>query len=168
METIKDIIGWMLLISIIYIIYIKHKENVNKIDIKVQEYELNKNIFTDTEKFFYNVLKDITNKMDLTIMSKVRLADIVHTKNNDYKYFNKIKSKHIDFVLIDKDCNIKLLIELDDNSHLKPERQKRDIFVNNIFKDKNIKLLRIQAKYIYNETELEKKIKESLFDYSLS
>ena len=35
METIKDIIGWMLLISIIYIIYIKHKENVNKIDIKV-------------------------------------------------------------------------------------------------------------------------------------
>lgn len=138
------------------------KFETKKIDEEIQQYKLNNNIFTDTERFFYKVLREITKKLDLDILTKVRLADIVYTNNNNYKYFNKIKAKHIDFVLIDKDGNIKLLIELDDKSHLEPERQKRDLFINNIFKDKKIKLLRIQAKYIYNETELEEKIKESL------
>ena len=107
-------------------------------------------------------MKEITKKFELDILTKVRLADIIHTYDNNYKYFNKIKAKHIDFVLIDKNGNIKLLIELDDNSHLNPQRQKRDIFLNNIFKDTDITLLRVPAKYIYNEIELENKIKESL------
>ena len=47
----------------------------------------------------------------------------METKPNlDYKtktiYFNKISSKSMDFVLVDKsDCRIKLCIELDDSSH---------------------------------------------------
>ncbi len=178
-EIIETIIGWILLISLVYYIYIKYKKrkqnkiqqlqnyynNINKEIGKNnlnKHYELNTNIFTDTERFFYKVLKEITKKFELDILTKVRLADIIHTYDNNYKYFNKIKAKHIDFVLIDKNGNIKLLIELDDNSHLNPQRQKRDIFLNNIFKDTDITLLRVPAKYIYNEIELENKIKESL------
>ena len=80
-------------------------------------------------------------------MTKVRLADIISTYENNYKYFNKIKAKHIDFVLIDNNGNIKLLIELDDKSHKEHERQKRDIFLNNTFEKLNIKLLRIPIIY---------------------
>lgn len=134
----------------------KQEKNINS------PYKLNQNIFTDSERFFYKILKEITYNMDLIIMTKVRLADIIYTNEYDYTYFNKIKAKHIDFVLIDNNGKIKLLIELDDKSHENQERKERDKFLNKIFENLNINLLRIPAKYIYNKEELEKKIKESL------
>lgn len=125
-------------------------------------YKLYQNIFTDSERFFYKILKEITYNMDIIIMTKVRLADIIYTNEYNYTYFNKIKSKHIDFVLIDNNGKIKLLIELDDKSHENYERKERDKFLNEIFANLNINLLRIPAKYIYNIEELKAKIKESL------
>ena len=177
LTILETILGWIIIIFIIIVIVIKrkkkYKEQLRNLELqkyykekskknKELPYKLNKNIFTETERFFYKVLKDITNKMELIIMTKVRLADIITTYNNNYKYFNKIKAKHIDFVLIDKDGNIKLLIELDDESHKEYKRQKRDEFLNNIFEQLDIKLLRIQAKYSYNIQKLEEQIKESL------
>ena len=140
----------------------KEKYYKNKTNKEKNPYKLNDNIFTPAEKNFYNILKEITKKINLTIMTKVRLADIISTYENNYKYFNKIKAKHIDFVLIDNKGNIKLLIEIDDKSHKEHERQKRDIFLNNTFEKLNIKLLRIHVRYSYNIQELEKEIKESL------
>lgn len=164
------------ILIILFIYYMNNKSNKNlkeitqnqkeKTTIKKQKellpYKLNQNIFTDSERFFYKILKEITYNMDLIIMTKVRLADIIYTNKYDYTYFNKIKAKHIDFVLIDSNGKIKLLIELDDRSHENYERKERDNFLNEIFKNLNINLLRIPAKYIYNQKELENKIKESL------
>lgn len=154
----------LIIIIIVIIIFESQKktEKEQKENTKIQLYKLNSNIFTDVERFFYKVLRDITNKMDLIIMTKVRLADIIHVCDNNYTYFNKIKAKHIDFVLIDSNGKIKLLIELDDKSHNNYDRQERDKFLNDIFKNLNINLLRIPAKYSYNIEELENKIKESL------
>lgn len=140
----------------------KHIENTSYKNEKNSYYKINNNIFTNTEKFFYKVLKDITEKMNLIIFTKVRLADIIYSPKFNYKDFNKIKAKHIDFVLTDKEGNIKLLIELDDKSHEKEKRKERDKFLNEIFKNQKVKLLRIPAKYSYNIIELENKIKESL------
>ncbi len=153
---------------------IEHSQNnkidpnlLNKIEDLCQKekhsnYQINNNIFTDTEKFFYKVLKEITIKMDLTIFTKVRLADIIYSPKFNYKDFNRIKAKHIDFVLTDKDGNIKALIELDDKSHEQEKRKERDEFLNNIFQNQKIKLLRIPVKYSYNTLELKQKIEESL------
>lgn len=156
------IITMLLILIIMIIIVCNRKKEEIIMNTDIIPYKLNKNLFTDIERFFYKVLRDITNKMDLIIMTKVRLADIIYTKDTNYTYFNKIKAKHIDFVLIDNDGNIKLLIELDDKSHNEPNRKQRDEFLNKIFENLNIKLLRIPAKYSYNTKELEKKIKESL------
>lgn len=157
----------IIIIVIIFIVLKKQNQQIQPNNTKTTNnnlklYKLNNNIFTQIERFFYKVLRDITDKMDLIIMTKVRLADIIHVCNNDYAYFNKIKSKHIDFVLIDNNGNIKLLIELDDKSHNNCKRQERDKFLNDIFNNLNINLLRIEAKYSYNIQELENKIKESL------
>ena len=147
---------------------IEHSQNnkidpnlLNKIEDLCQKekhsnYQINNNIFTD------KVLKEITIKMDLTIFTKVRLADIIYSPKFNYKDFNRIKAKHIDFVLTDKDGNIKALIELDDKSHEQEKRKERDEFLNNIFQNQKIKLLRIPVKYSYNTLELKQKIEESL------
>ena len=123
-------------------------------------YEKKTYLLTQNELKFYKLLKSITDKNNLNIFSQVALYEIIKSKN--IKYFNKIKSKTIDFVITDVNCKIKLCIELDDPTHIKENRQKRDKFVDNLFKELNIKLIRIPVQSYYKLNELENKIKESL------
>lgn len=109
---------------------------------------------------FYRILKQITDKLGYTLFCQVSLYEIV--KNKNFKDFNKIKSKSIDFVITQENCKILLCIELDDNSHQKNKRIERDNFINKLFEDLEIKLLRIPVQNFYNMEELENKIKESL------
>lgn len=123
-------------------------------------YEKKTYLLTQNELKFYKLLKNITEKNNLNVFSQVALYEIIKSKN--IKYFNKIKSKTIDFVITDVNCKIKLCIELDDPTHIKENRQKRDKFVDNLFKELNIKLIRIPVQSYYKLNELENKIKESL------
>lgn len=123
-------------------------------------YEKKTYLLTHNELKFYKLLKSITDKNNLNLFSQVALYEIIKSKN--IKYFNKIKSKTIDFVITDVNCKIKLCIELDDPTHIKENRQKRDKFVDNLFKELNIKLIRIPVQSYYKLNELENKIKESL------
>lgn len=113
-------------------------------------------LLTQNELKFYKLLKNITEKNNLNVFSQVALYEIIKYKN--IKDFNKIKSKTIDFVITDSNCKIKLCIELDDPTHIKENRQKRDEFINKLFKDLDIKLLRIPTQNYYNIKELEKYI----------
>ena len=83
---------------------------------------------------------------NLTIISKIRLADLIESNNKfNYSDFNKIRSKHIDFALCDKHTLMPLLlIELDDNSHNQYERRQRDDFVNQSLVQSGYKILRIR------------------------
>lgn len=119
-------------------------------------YEKKTYLLTQNELKFYKLLKSITDKNNLNLFSQVALYEIIKSKN--IKYFNKIKSKTIDFVITDVNCKIKLCIELDDPTHIKENRQKRDEFINKLFKDLDIKLLRIPTQNYYNIKELEKYI----------
>lgn len=123
-------------------------------------YERKNYLLTQNELKFYKLLKNITDKYNLNLFSQVALYEIVKSKN--IKDFNKIKSKTIDFVITDINCKIKLCIELDDPTHIKENRQKRDEFINSLFKELNIILIRIPVQGYYNLSELENKIKESL------
>ena len=103
-------------------------------------YEKKTYLLTQNELKFYKLLKNITDKNNLNLFCQVALYEIIKSKN--IKDFNKIKSKTIDFVITDVNCKIKLCIELDDPTHIKENRQKRDEFVDNLFKELNIKLIR--------------------------
>ena len=88
----------------------------------------------------------------------------------DYKtktiYFNKIAAKSIDFVLVDKNnCRIKLCIELDDITHKKEKRIERDKFINQLFKELEINLLRYPVYQIYYKDTLKRKIQENMKEH---
>lgn len=125
-----------------------------------EKYEKVDYLLTRNELKFYRILKQVTNKLGYSLFCQVALYEIL--KSKDYKDFNKIKSKSIDFVITQENCKILLCIELDDASHEKTKRIERDNFVNKLFKDLDIKLLRIPVQNFYNMEELENKIKESL------
>lgn len=97
---------------------------------------------------------------DVYINCKVRLADLVDTINSrDMASFNRICSKHIDFILIDpKTSKIVCAVELDDKSHNSRAAMKRDSFKDAVLQQCAIPLIRIRAAKDYH-TVLEQTIK---------
>lgn len=135
-------------------------KNDNNNNYNNDSYERKEYLMTKNELKFYKQLKKITDKLELTIFAQVSLYQVIRNKN--FKDFNKIKSKSIDFVITENNGKIKMCIELDDKSHNKNNRIERDNFINEIFNQANIKLLRIPVQDFYNLENLELKIKESL------
>lgn len=115
-----------------------------------------KYLLTKNEYYFYNKLKTVTEPLNLQILAKIRLADLIEI-NDDIKgkewwaLFGKIKSKHIDFAISDN-MRIVALIELDDYSHQRSDRQKRDEFVNNALSTAGYNVIRT-----YGDTNVIKK-----------
>lgn len=137
-------------------------------------YKPKRYLITLNELKFYNILLEIAKELDLILFSQVSLYNILETRNNlDYrtkvKYFNKISSKTIDFVLVDKtNCRIKLCIELDDSTHNNPKRVERDLFINKLFQDLEIDLLRYPVYNVYYKETLKKRIVDSIKEHYYS
>jgi len=115
--------------------------------------------FTISERKFFDILQSVINNKYI-IFSKVRIVDLLDVpkglENPDfYKRFNKIKSKHVDFVICDKEKLAPLLvIELDDSTHSKPNRIKRDEFVDQSFQSAGLPILHVRNSVSYNRDEL--------------
>lgn len=139
---------------------IKTDDEVNENDNYNEKYAKKEYLLTQTELKFYKLLKQITDELNLVICPQVTLYEIVNIK--DYKGFSKIQSKSIDFVIAEPNLKIKLCIELDDYTHKRSKRIKRDEFINKLFNDLGIKLIRIPVQNYYNLEELKQKIQESL------
>lgn len=93
------------------------------------------NIFTRREYMAYFTLKEITDEKGLVICPKVRLLDIVKPIPGTKKYStlrNKVMSKHVDFVICKANMEIYAIVELDDSTHLRPDRIQRDNFVDSV------------------------------------
>ena len=135
--------------------------NKNKITESINNYLILTSPMTKTELIFCKELKKITNKYNLLIIPQIQLQKIFKVYNKkDISSFNKIKAKSIDFAIVDNNYNYKMFIELDDYTHNKSNRIKRDIFINELFKKYNYKLIRIKVQNNYNLEQLENIIKE--------
>ncbi|WP_291366582.1 DUF2726 domain-containing protein [Acetobacter sp. UBA5411] len=81
------------------------------------------------------------------VCPQVRLADLVQVSAPDRKtYFQaatQVQRKSIDFVVVSEETGeAAFAIELDDKTHDRPDRRRRDICVNAVFKQIGIPLLR--------------------------
>lgn len=107
-----------------------------------------KNILTKNEWHEYKKLRVIAEEKGLQICPKVRLLDIIEPRKGEKDYkslLNKVQSKHIDFLICDKDLHILAVLELDDNSHEQKSRQKRDEFVDLILTSVGYKVIRTHS-----------------------
>lgn len=154
----------LIIINILLNLKINNKNNeeinINENKNYAEIYSKKEYLLTPTELKFYKLLKSITDKLDYSLFIQIPLYELVNYK--EYKDFNRIKSKSIDFVITEKNCKTKICIELDDKTHYNKKRVVRDKFVNKLFEDIGIKLIRIPVQNFYNLEELENKIKESL------
>jgi hypothetical protein len=69
---------------------------------------------------------------------------VTATGKDYYHYFNKINKKSVDFVLADKNTLETIqVIELDDWTHKRTDRKKRDEFVERLLENSGIKIYRV-------------------------
>lgn len=121
--------------------------------------------FTVAERNFYQVLSQIAERHNELLFAKVRLEDLLWLPKyaeNRFGLRNRIKSRHIDFVLCDKQ-NIRplLAIELDDSSHQTGERIERDSNIDRILHDAGLPILHVRVQPTYEMSILENQIRES-------
>jgi hypothetical protein len=128
-------------------------------------YQSRTNLLSAAELHFLRSLEAAVPS-SIHIAWKVRLADIidVHTSASAKmrtQRFNKIRSKHIDFVLCDRATSaIQCAIELNDRSHARPERQQRDGFVRDSLKGAGIPLIEIPCSRAYDANRLREQLQD--------
>jgi len=123
-------------------------------------YGLRDDFVSPAELSFYKVLQQVIGGRAV-ICPKVSLKEIFFVKKSDKKqsYFNKIASKHIDYLICSPDTLKPLAgIELDDSSHKRADRIKRDHFVEEVFKVAGLPLIRFQNQRSYSLTEVADKL----------
>jgi hypothetical protein len=123
-------------------------------------------LVTPAEQRFYEALDDAVAGR-LMILSKVRVADLLsvtsESRSARYRIFRSIASKHVDFVLVKaKDLRPLAAIELDDSTHRRPDRRKRDELLDDLFAKAKLPLLRFKTASSYNPRSIEAQLEGAL------
>lgn len=111
-------------------------------------------LFSPAERSFLGVLEHAVGA-EYRIYAKARLGDVIQPKKGLTKSafataLNKVNRKHVDFVICRKnDCEVLGVIELDDRSHQREDRRKRDQFVDMALEAAGIPILHFSAKMSY-------------------
>jgi len=153
---IGSIIGVVALVSVVVIL--KFVLTILKQKPSTFPYESAGILLSPAERSFFGVLEQALGNT-YRIFCKVRLADVLSVKKGAANWqtaFNRIQSKHLDFVICNPaDFSILLAIELDDQSHEKPSRQERDDFVDKALETAGVRLVRFTAKRSYSIQEIQ-------------
>ena len=94
-------------------------------------------LFSAHEKQAYRQLRQLTDRLGLLLFVKVRLVDLVEPREGQLRYqtyLYQVLSKHVDFVVCTADLNARLVLELDDFTHDRPDWQARDHFVDTVLR----------------------------------
>lgn len=158
-QVINQLVHGFLIVSVIVLIFLA----VGIYMVSKKRYVKN-SLLTPNELRFYKVLTKAVGG-DYEVTCQVRLANLIKISNNFFSWndFFKIGAKCVDFVLFDrKTGNTLLVIELDDSSHRRLDRIKRDRFVNQVLEEAGVPLLRITASGWYEEKDIKERIQMSL------
>lgn len=124
-------------------------------------FESKRYIITYTELKYYKDLMEIARTLDLILLTKVSIYDLIQIKDTLYKKIAYRQCGHetIDFIFADKDtCRMRVCIQLKDPYNSK-KREKIDSFINDLFGELNIKLIRIPINKDFNKQYLENQIR---------
>lgn len=138
------------------------KEKRRLFKVKYTNYfEPKRYIITYTELKYYKDFLDMAKRLDLILLTKVSIYNLIKIKDTLYKRiaFKQCGHETIDFILADKEtCRMRVCIQLDD-PYNKKERLKIDNFINELFDELNIKLIRIKIDEDFNKEYLENQIR---------
>lgn len=120
-------------------------------------YERKDFLMTRSEHDFMQVLQTLFGDR-YEVFPQIHLDKFLNHKLNGQDFraaHSVIQRKSVDFLICGKGyCRPLVAIELDDNSHMRPERVERDKLVDQICQDAGMPLVRIKWQSTYNAQEV--------------
>ncbi|MBI2438033.1 MAG: DUF2726 domain-containing protein [Lentisphaerae bacterium] len=116
-------------------------------------------LFTPAERSFLGVLEPALGDQ-FRVFGKLRLADVIKVKagisgSARQQAFNRIQSKHLDFVVCDpSDLSVQFVVELDDSSHQQSRRQTRDEFLDKALAAAGVPVFHFSVKRTYSAQDI--------------
>jgi very-short-patch-repair endonuclease len=126
-------------------------------------YESYDSLLSPAERSFFGVLQQALGR-EFTPLAKVRLADLLRVQRGVSAQrraaaFNRVSSKHADFVVCLSDTfRVVGVVELDDKSHRRDARQRRDQFLDAALAAAGIPVLHITAQRSYSITDVRSRL----------
>ena len=121
-------------------------------------YAVTDRFLSPAELSFYQVLRSLLSP-EVVICPKVRLADVLFTRrpHENRAAMNRLQQKHLDFLICDAaTMTPRIVIELDDASHQRADRQERDAFVDAAMRAAGLPIVHIKAARSYVPAELQR------------
>lgn len=161
--------GWLVLLVVVLVVLAVLATKLKSQGHKPEGFPYNKNqvLFSPAERSFLGVLEQALGG-EYRVFGKVRVADIVSVNSMSdrsawQRAFNRISSKHFDFVLCSKgDLAVVAVIELDDKSHQQRKRQERDAFLVGLCQAISLPLVQVPAQRAYSVPELRAQVLSAL------
>ncbi|MDR5875517.1 DUF2726 domain-containing protein [Vreelandella gomseomensis] len=125
-------------------------------------YKRNEFLMTQTERHVYKILEKGYGD-EYYIFAQVRVVDVIQPNMNKYytwtgeykALFRQLSQWHFDYVMCDKsDFSIFCALELDDASHERADRVRRDRILNAVCKDAGLDLKRIKLNHENKRVEV--------------
>lgn len=141
-------------------LFILSRLNITKVDTSddYKHFVKRNYLMTIPERKFYDILTSVVEGR-YHVVPQVVLSNVVSVnryERNKLKYRNKINRYILDFVLYDKETFTPyMVIELDDTSHLLPERESRDGKVNAILEGVGVRVVHVKTAREYDVKNLE-------------
>jgi hypothetical protein len=119
-------------------------------------------LLTAAERSFFGAL-DAAIGAEYRVFPKVRVADVIgveaHERGAWQSAFNRISAKHFDFVICDqRELAPRAVIELNDVSHQRPDRQRRDELLRDICKEIALPLIEFAPRRAYKLDSLRQQV----------
>jgi hypothetical protein len=123
-----------------------------------------KPFLTPAEIAYYKMLRMIFGDRYL-IFAQVRVVDLceVLDRPGSRGAVNRIDRRHVDFVLCHpRTFKPMVAVELDDSTHDRPDRRRKDAFLDEVFRVMGMKLVRQRVRLTYSVAEVTQRIEVAL------
>lgn len=122
-------------------------------------YELKDSLVTETEMEYLECIKEVLPK-GCQVQAQANLASFI-TRTDGARFQNEL-FRNVDFIILDLDYRPLAAIEINDKTHLREERKKRDRKVADICEEAGIPIITLWTSYGVNKEYIKKRIQETL------
>ena len=122
-------------------------------------YETKMRLISKSEVEFYQAIKQ--NIPDgYSVFPQINLASFIN-RTDDARFHNEL-FRNVDFLITDSEYRPKIIVEINDRTHLTTERKERDEKVQNICEEAGIPIIKLWTTYGVNNQYIGNKINETL------
>jgi len=127
-------------------------------------YEVRNTLITKSEQGFFDAIKaSVPDRY--CVFPQINLASFIE-RTDDARFRNELY-RNVDFLVTDETYKPKIVIEINDQTHLTPERKERDEKVQKICEEAGIPIIKLWTSYGVNSSYIKTKVDETLAKTSI-